>query len=290
MSVKIGDKGGIRVGPETTYGTASVGYITQHGVSTSLAPTIPLLPSPVLGVANNAVRKYGGGFVDGEITVAYDDHRSVIGGILAGAGNLVSDDYTIGSGAAPDEWGQSLWVDYGGYVIQYLGAVYQSMRFEFTPDSAVMVTLGFLAQSWSKETAAALTKPSETGILWANDLSSVSIGGTAMCSLTGTVDITFPTVGSDRKCLGSGVIKQPVWAGRTTLASTLNVELSDDTNADSEAILDLFFAGTTLGDIVIGDFTLGAAYMSGDGPALGAGITQFPINVEAQDLVITTQA
>ena len=290
MSVKIGDNGGIKIGPETTYGTASAAYVAQHARSANPAPAMKLLDPATLGAANPAVRNFGVASVPGEIVLAYDDHRSVIGGLLAAAGNLLTNDYTIADGSAPDVWGQSIWVDYGGYAVQYLGAVLSTLRFEFQPDSPIVVTAGFLGQAFAPQTAVTITPPDETGILWESDISTVSIGGVAMCSLSGTIDITFPNIGPDRHCLGGGVIKQPVWAGRTSVTTTLNVELADDTGADSEAILASFYNNAALGDIIIGDFTAGAAYMTGDGPALGEGITQFPITTTCQDLVITTQA
>ena len=68
------------------------------------------------------------------------------------------------------------------------------------------------------------------------------------------------------------------------------MELSDVTGADSEALLTAWYAGTALGDIIIGDFALGSAWMTGDPPALASGVIQFPVNVQASALVITTGA
>ena len=290
MSVRIGDNGGIRIGPETVYGTATVAYVTQNGRSATIAPAKALLPSARLGSQNLAVRTYGVGSADGEIELAYDDHRAVIEALLNATGNLTINDYTVGDGSVPDTESVSIWVDYGGSAMEYLGCVVQSLRFEIQPDSPIVVTASFLGQTVSQESSTALTFPDEADIVWESDISTVSIGGTAMCSLSGTIEVQIPILGSDRHCLGGSVIKQPVHAGRSVTTATLNVELADDTGADSEAILALFLANNALGDIVIGDFTLSSCYMTGDGPALGEGITQFPINVEAHELIITTQA
>jgi hypothetical protein len=291
MSVKIGDNGGIRIAPEdVTYGTAGTVYVVQHPKSASLGYRKSLIPPATLGAVNPATRKYGVPFVDSDIVLAYDDSRAVIGDLLAAAGNLVTNDYTIGDGSAPDEKSLTIWVDYGGYAIRYTGCVISGLSFEFAPDAPIAVTVTFLGQGASEQAAVTLTPPNEAGIVYESDISTITVNGAAMCTLTGTIDVQFPVVGSDRHCLGSGSIKEPQTAGRAVVTASLNVELADDTGADSEAALALFLAGTTLGSIVVGDFALANCYMTGDFPPLGEGITQFPINVEAQELVITTTA
>jgi len=290
MSVFIGDDGGIRIAPETTYGTAGTVFVAQHPITGTPAQTNPLLDPPTLGSANPTVRKYGVGSNDGEFVVAYDNSRAVIGAILAAAGNLVADDYTIGDGSAPDVASITSWVDFGGYAEQHTGRVLNSLRFEFQPDSPVTVTTSFLGQSVTQPTPVSITPPDEADIVWESDISAITIGGVAMCSLSGTIEVNFNVVGSDRHCLGAGVIKQPQRTGRATITVNLNTELSDDSGADSVAILAAYYAGTPLGEIVIGDFVLSNCYMTGDTPALGAGITQIPINAVAKELVITTVA
>lgn len=290
MSVRIGDNGGIRVAPESTYGTAGTVWAVQHARSGPLGLRRPLLPAPRLGAAQPAVRKYGVPYADGEISLAYDDSRAIIGNILANAGNLTVNDYTIGDGSAPDTNALTIWVDYGGYALRYVGAKIQTLRFEFQPDSPIVVTAAYLAQSVSEQTVTALTAPDETGIVWESDISAITVGGAAMCALQGSIEVQLPLVGSDRHCLGAGTIKEPQYAGRPTITASLQCELADDTGADTEAQLADFLSGTALGDIVIGDFTLSNCYMTGDTPALGEGITSIPINAEGNELVITTTA
>ncbi len=288
-TVKIGDNGAIQIGPETTYGTVTAAYVEQHARSATIGPRKALLPSPRLG-QNPTVRSYGVGYTDGEIVLAYDDSRAVIGNLLASVGNLSTNDYTIGTDAAPDTESLSVWVDYGGYVLEYLGCQVSSIRFEFSPDSPIVVTAGFLGRASATKTPTSYTLPAVAGVVWDSDITPLTIGGAAMCSLSGSIEVQIPLVGTDRHCLGSSTIKQPCRSGKIITTASLNVELDDATGADSEAVLDLFLAGTTLGDIVIGDFTLSSCYMTGDGPSLGEGITAFPINVEASELVVTTTA
>lgn len=289
MAVRIGDNGGIRVAPESTYNTAGTVYVVQHARAATLAPKRELLAPGQLGAANPATRRYGVPFAESEIVLAWDDSRAVVGGLLAAAGNLVTSDYTIGDGAAFDnDIGLTVWIDYGGYAVRYTGCRVQSLRWEFQPNSPVVFTVGFLAAGFSSQTVVALTAPAESGIIYESDVSGYSIGGTAIGGLSGSIDVQFPIVGSDRHLLGASTIKKPVYAGRTTITGAFNVELTNDTGENTEAPLALFMNGATLGDIVLGDFALASCYMTGDFPALGEGITQFPINFTAQELVVTT--
>ena len=289
-TVKIGDNGIIQIGPETTYGTATAAYVPQHSRAATLGfRRDNLLPSPRLG-QTPGVREYGVPFADGEIVLAYDNSRAVIGDLLATAGNLATNDYTIGSSTAVDEDSLSQWIDYGGYAIQYTGGILNSLRFEFQPDSPIVVTASFLGRNATKVTPGTYTKPDITGVVWESDISAITIGAVPMCSLAGTVEVQFPVEGTDRHCLGGSFIKQPVRLLPIVTTGSLTVELDDSTGADSEAILDLYLAGTTIGDSVIGDFTLSNCYMTGETPALGEGITQFPINFTAENLIITTIA
>jgi len=288
MGIRIGDDGGIRIAPEAAYGTPGT-YVTQHGRSGPIGPRKALLPSPRLG-ATPTVRSYGVGYVDGEIEVAYDDSRAIIGGLLAACGNLTTDTYTIGDGSAPDETSLSVWVDYGGYAMQYAGCKPQSLRFGIDGDSPVVLTMGFLGQTPTEETVVAINQPAVSGVVWESDISTVTVGGTAACLLSASIEVELPLVGSDRHCLGAASIKEPQRSGHPMVTGSFNVELDDSTGADSEAWLALFLAGTALGDIVLGDFTLSDCYMTGDFPALGEGITQFSLNVEAATLAISTDA
>lgn len=290
MSVKIGDKGGIRIAPESVaYGTAGTVWTVQHARSASLGERKGLLPKATLGLTNPTTRAYGIPYADGEIEIAYDDSRAVIGPLLAAAGNLVTNDYTIGDGSAPDTNSLTMWIDYGGYAVQHLGCKLASLRFAFEPDSPIVVTAGFIGRSAAPQTPATLTYPAASGIVWDSDISAVSVGGANQCTLSGSIEVQFPFTDTSRHCLGASEIKEPqMQGGVIAVTASLQVELNDETGDDSEAILADYFSETALGDIVIGDFTLSDCYMVGDPPALGEGITSFPVNVEASTLVITT--
>lgn len=296
MTVKIGDLGGVRVGSEAVaYGTLAATMIWQHMRAAPLARVSGLLDQPRLSGTKLTTRKYSTGYSEGEFEVAYDDSRAVIGPILAACGALSTDDYVIGDDGTPDE--ESLSVDrmFGnsaadGYLLQSLGCIPSSLRFAFNPDEPVVLTLGVIGLDDAVGTAATPAPATEAGIVWESDLGTLTIGGTTVCIDSASIDQQFGIVGGNRKCLGTSVIKKPVRTGRVLTTGQFMVELSDDTGADSEAILAAWRAGTALGDIVIGDFTLGNCHMIGDEPAIGSGIVSFPVNVEASELTITTSA
>ena len=204
MSNSIGDAGGIRVAPESTYGVAGTAFAVQHAMSATLAPSIPLLDIPCLGVANPATREYGVSSVPGDMTLCYNDSRAVIGDILAAGGNLSTDTYTFGAGTAPDTASLTAWIDHGGtWAMQYLGCVVVGLRWEFQPNSSVQLTVTYLGKSFASQTPVTLTPPSETGIIWDSDLGTTSVGGTTLGFLSGTIDVQFPVVGEDRHTLRS---------------------------------------------------------------------------------------
>ena len=93
--------------------------------------------------------------------------------------------------------------------------------------------------------------------------------------------------GADRTFVGASTLTEPVQTGPFKIGATLNVDLSDTTDRNSEAVLELFRAGTTLGTISLGSgISLTNCRMVGDWPSLGEGIQQFPINVVATEIEI----
>jgi hypothetical protein len=78
--------------------------------------------------------------------------------------------------------------------------------------------------------------------------------------------------------------------GPWNITAQLQCELSTDTGNDTVAQLADFLGGVTVGDLVIDDWTLLGCYMTGDMPALQAGIVSFPINVKANYMTLLTEA
>ena len=296
MSNKLGDAGGVAIGEEAVaYGTLSTAMVWQHARSAGLGRRAAMLDLPRLSAQALTTRKYSTGYSDGEVELAHDNSRAVIGPVLASCGALSTDDYVIGDGSAPDTESVSAQVMLGndaadGYMTQHLGCVPTHLRCALAANQPVVLTLGLLGQGGTEVTAVTPSPASEAGIVYESDFTTITIGGVSMCVLQADIESQFQVIGADRKCLATSVIKKPTRTTRVITTAQLMVELSDDTGADSEALLALWHAGTALGDIVIGDMELGSCYMLGDPPSLASGIIQFPINVEANAWTITTVA
>lgn len=281
----IGDDGGIRVAEETTWNTAGSSFAWQHAVSSSLGVRKDLIRSSRLQRTRPPLG-YGVGYADGEIVVEYDKTLAVIGTLLklfgaAGTGNLTID------GTAPDVASATIGVDHGGLEYQYTGCVGSTLRFELTPDQAVQMTVGVLGGSGASETASTPSAPAEAGIVFPSDLGVVTVGAAALNVLQATIECAWDVQGSDRKGLGGDAILQPVQRNMR-VTGTLQVELSNDTGDDTAAQIADYLAGTALGDVSLdgGDFLLASCYMTGDMPSLQSGVQTFPINIDAESLLL----
>lgn len=287
--IAIGDGGGIAVAEElVAYGTPGATKVWQHAKSAALNNRKTIRPPKQLATVKPAARSYTPDFADGPIVLAYDDKRSVIEPIMNNLGNLTGDDYVIGDGSAPDTNSVSVYVDTGGHLMEYLGAKATKVRWDFA-DGEVVMTVDYLTKSGSKISTVSITTPTEADIIMGADLGTITLGTNSLCVLSGYIEVTIPHEGTDRICLGSATIKEPMRLGYQDVTAQLNVELSDETDNDTEAELDHFFAGTTAGDLVIGDFEVTACYVMGDAPTLQTGITKFPLNLEGQYLTVTTK-
>jgi hypothetical protein len=293
MTMMIGDAGGIAVAPEVAYGTPIVvgSAVWQTAFSASLGTRKSVISPGHLGAGNFTVRKYSPGYADGEIVVGYHRSRAVTGALLGGLGTLATQTYNFGTGTAPtNNLGLTVYIDTGGHTMQYPGQVVSKIRWELAVGQAIKMTVGFLGQPGVKTTAATVSAPTEANIQMDSDLSTFTLGGATICILGATIEVNWNVSGSDRVCLGSSAIKQPVRVGRPTVTASLQCELSSDTNNDTVAQLDDYLTGTAIGDLVIDDWTLSAGYATGDMPALQSGITTFPINIEFASLALLTAA
>lgn len=296
MGVKIGDFGGIRLGEEAVaYGTVAASLVWQHARSSTLGRRAPLLEQPRLSGTKLTTRKYATGYSDGEVEVCYDSSRAVIGPLLAACGDLQTNDYVIGDGGTPDRASLSAQIMHGnsladGYLTQHLGCVPTHLRLALNPNQPVILTLGLLGRTGTEIATVAPTAPDEAGIVYESDFTALTIGGVAMSVLAASIEQQFQIVGADRKGLATSSLKQPIRTGRVMTTASLTVELANDTGNNSQAWLAAWHAGSPLGDIVIGDFELGSCHMTGEPPALQAGIQQFALTLEASALTITTVA
>lgn len=291
MTMIIGDAGGIAIGVETTYGTAAASKVWQTPFSASLGTRKSVINPGHLGTAAYSSRRYGPGSSDGDVVVGYHRSRAVTGGLLGALGTLATNTYNFGAGTAPTNAnGLTAWIDYGGLLMQHTGCIVSKLRWELSVGAAIKLTAEMLGQAGTKITPVTITQPTEANIQSDADLATFTLGGATICILGASIEVNQPITSADRVCLGSSAIKQPLWAGRPTITAQLQCELSSDTNNDTIAQLDDYLAGTSVGDLVIDDWTLTSCYMSGDAPALAAGITKLAINVEASGLALVTVA
>lgn len=295
--IAIGDGGGIGVKKEVTYGTAETVPIWQHPISAGLAPAKQLRPPKQLATVKPTNRDYMNKYSGGPLVVAYNNSRAVVGDILDCFGNLVTDDYTFGDGGTPDSEGFTSWVDVGGnslvtggHQMIYAGCVPTKIRWDFNANGIITMTVECLGQKDGvKATSPVLVaSPDEADIEMTEAISAITLGTNALCVLGGFIEVDIPHEGTDRYCLGSSYIKKPQRRGLHNCTGSLQVELADETNNDTEAELDHFIGNTSAGDLVIGDWTLTGCYVTGEVPALQEGITRFPINLEGQSVTLTT--
>lgn len=291
MAMMIGDSGGIAVGVESTYGTAAATKVWQTPISASLGLRKGLIESGVLRATYPASRKYARGYCDGDTVTAYQRKRSVNSVILGSLGTLATNTYTFGAGTAPTNTvGNTVWIDRGGHLMQHTGCILTGLRWDLAANQPVRLTSTWLGRAGTKETPVSITAPSEADIQYDSDLATFTLGGATICILAATIEIATQVTGPDRACLGGAHIKKPVVYGEYNITASLTCELSSDTGDNTIAELDDYIAGTATGDLVIDDWTLAGTYMTGDFPALQPGVIQFPLNLKANYMTLTTEA
>jgi len=290
MAVLVGDDGGIAVGVESTYGTAATTKVWQSPVSASLGLRKGLIDTGIMRKTYPAARKYARGYCDGDIVVGYQRKRTVSSVILGSLGTLVTNTYTFGAGTAPtNDVGNTVWIDRGGHLMQHTGCILTRLRWELAANQPVKMTAEWIGRAGTKETPVTITAPTEADNQYDSDLATFTLGGATLCILAATIEVVATVTGADRACLGGAHIKKPVRYGEMLITAGLTCELSSDTGDNTVAELDDYIAGTATGDLVIDDWTLAGTYMTGDFPAHQPGIIQFPINLRANYMTLTTE-
>lgn len=291
MAIMIGDSGGIAVGVEATYGTAAATKVWQSPISASLGLRKGLIDNGVLRASYPAARKYARGYCDGDIVVAYHRKRSVNSVILGSLGTLATNTYTFGAGTAPTNTvGNTVWIDRGGHLMQHTGCILTKLRWDLAANQPIRLSAEWLGRAGTKESPVSITAPTEADIQYDSDLATFTLGGSTICILAATIEIAAQVTSPDRACLGGANIKKPVVYGEYMITASLTCELATDTGDNTVAELDDYIAGTATGDLVIDDFTLAGTYMTGDFPSLQAGPIQFPLNLRANYVTLTTEA
>lgn len=288
MATPIGIVGGVAIAPEATYGTEGTPFSFLHGSTCTLGLRRSLItPSRVQRTAYTE-KEYGPSFVDGEISGDWCFTSATMLPLLKALGSDSSGTVTL-SGAAPTTASLSVECVMGAALsYKTLGAVALGLKIDAQPNAPVKYSVPFIGQSWAKDaTPSTVSLPAESQITMPSTLGALSIGGTATLFRSLSLSVDIPCTGAERSNYAGSAIKQPVRLPGARVSGSIEVEL-DDSSPDSIAILDLFIAGTALGAITIGTtkIQIADARMIGDTPAWRPGIQTFPINFEADSMII----
>jgi hypothetical protein len=275
---------------ESTFGTEAAAWVVQNAVSASFGARRNFIDTGLLNATYPTVREYIS-FSDGEIVTGYTRKRAR-NLFLNTLGKLTTQTLTFGAGNTPENAvGLSALVDYGGYQVKYLGCSVTKLRWDLAAQTTVKQTATLIGHGGAVDASPeTITVPDIVDVQLDSDLATFTLGTAAICIKGATIEVDPNYTGLDRRCLGASGHKQPVSQGPWNITASLQCELSTDVGNDTVAQLADFLGGTTVGDLVIDDWTLVGCYMTGDMPALQQGIVSFPINVRANYMTLLTEA
>jgi hypothetical protein len=245
----------------------------------------------LLNATYPTARLFQPGYADGELATGYVRSRAV-NLFLPCMGSLSTNTYTIGNQTTPvNDVGLSARVNYGGHEMLYKGCSVAKMRWELAVNQIVKQFATMVGGPGENDaTPTTVTVPDITDVQLDSDLATFTVGGTAICVLGATIEADRNLTGVDRRCLGGAMHKRPVPQGPPRITAQLQCELSAEVGNATATYLANYLAGSTIGDLVIDDWTLKGCYIEGEMPALTAGIIQFQVNVIANYLELVTVA
>lgn len=305
MGAANGNLGGIGIVLEATYGTTpgSPAWTFQHPMPSTIGLRRPLISPNLLTYAAHSARGYAGKFVDGDLVVGLEVDNTRMGSLYRIGGNFTdattpaNDYYTFGDGSPPDDESISVLVNYGGgggtsadnFEYWFEGIKPNAMRWDLVQDSNSYFTMSCIGEDMVDKTGSASTinTPDESNVFMPTDLAAITVGGESICLYSATIEYLCPKTGfDDRRCMG-GNMKEPVGNGRPEVRFTLNVDLDDATDNNTDSIISAFISGTTIGTISIADqFSLSNCTMEGDFPALQEGNIEMAISGTAEELIV----
>lgn len=287
----IGDAGGIAVGTESTFGTEASAFVWLNTLPSTFGARRPLIDHGLLNATYPTARIFAPGHADGEYGIGYVRSRAS-NLFLANAGKLTTQTIAFGNGVLPDnDVGLSMRTNYGGHEMLYKGCSVSKIRWELAVNQIVKQFVTMIGGPGENDaTPTTVTVPDILDVQLDSDLATFTVGGTAITVFGATIEADLNRTGVDRRGLGGAIHKRPVFQGPASVTAQLQCELSVETNNNTAAYLVNYLAGTTIGDLVMDDWTLKGCYITGEMPALTAGIIQFPINVVANYLELVTVA
>lgn len=297
-----GALGGLAIGVETTWGTAPVigTFDWQNYIDSTLGIRRTVIQPQWATFSPATNRKYSVAYSDGELKLAYNSLDAVVGGLLGCGSTAAALVYTFGSGDEPDNGSFTVRQNYGGgdavaanwFEWQFAGCKPTAYKWDISMEGNVILTVPVIGKAPTRIADGSVSTPAapaESGIMMPTDIVTVTYGGSATAiTLQGaSISVDLPKTGSERRGLGQTTIREPVTNGQPGVKFSVQVDLDASTGNDTISILDAFVAGTELGELVIGDFTLNGCMLEGDPPSLSAGLMQFALTGRATSLDVT---
>jgi hypothetical protein len=296
-------EGAISTKPEATYGTdpADTGWTHHYAITSTVGLRRTRIVPPLLsGYGEPANSPYGMKWVDGDIKLAwsFDDRTDdIINSVATKSG---AGPYSYVFNTAPTGTSFAIRVNHGGLTadqIEYLytGCYPTAFQWDMKQDNCMEFTASIIGQSAAKEgVASTLVDPGSAGICMPDELTSATIGGTAVIPLGAMVRAEFPFSGTDRPGYGTGVIKEPVEMTSRKFMTTMELDLGNIVGDDTQAEITALYAGTDAAGVTIvytfdtnETLTLGTARPVGDPPALTPGVQSISLTWEAASLAIS---
>jgi len=306
MGTPNGSLGGIAVVPEINYGVTPItpDWKWQHPMAGGLGNRREIITPNLLSYAAQTCRKYSVVFSDGELNVGLNLEKAIIGNILGLVGSEQSNVFKLGDGSVPAVRSLSVLDSYGGGGsapednLEYIfpGIKADALRFEIVADSnskLTIVTIGQKGEKTADGSASTPNPPTECDVVMPSDIGVVTVGvgeawETVVCLHSATIEVSTPHTGSGWRCL-NGNMKEPIINARPQVTFSLALDLDDETDNNTVALLEAFNAGLVIGDVTFGSsFLLKDTMMSGDFPSKSEGLIEFNLSGQASYFQVTT--
>ncbi|RLA17026.1 MAG: hypothetical protein DRQ62_15405 [Gammaproteobacteria bacterium] len=288
-----GDLGWMATAPEdSAYGTAgaTIDMQYQQGISASLKWNENRNIPPTLGSTDAHPGIQLATWWAGTWLLGHTDEEDEVGEIYANVASVSSQVYTMGG--TPDKASLTYFTDLNGVEYVFDGGIVQGITWNLSASEFSTMSLDLIGQGVSKWGGASRTptRPPATEIITPGDLGTFTIGGVSLasCIKGATINWAWPTTDIGRQRLGSTEIPQPIRVGRQTVAATFNLELDSGSNANTVDILDDLLDNSSLGTIILDNFTLGGCVATGELPDLASGLIDVTLSVAGTGLLVTT--
>lgn len=281
--------GWIALAAESTYGTLGTSLVYQQGISVQPTFNRTRVVPPVLGSVTPHVGRTMNSSWSGTVTLGHTDEGDDIGLLYGHFGSVSTGDYTFGGTPVTDSL--SLFYDLNGVEYDVAGGVASGLTWTLNNQDYSRVAVQMAGRAVTKYSGATRSPslPPASELVTPGDLSTFTVGGTAVAGITGgSITYTRNVTGMDRQRLGATTMPQPELHGRAVIEATFNLELDDTTGNDTVALIDSLLADSSAGTIIANNFELSGCHPIGDLPVLERGMGPVSYKVQATGLVVST--